>query len=66
MNVIPSQIILQENLDAAISWDADLYLQGRINGDFEYDLDYYSSLEYDNRDLILDILRLTVEFLQNL
>lgn len=57
--------LTSENLHSAIPWEITSYIEGRIRGDFVYDMGYYTDILPDNFDIISEILEETLTYMKN-
>ncbi|MBT3319762.1 MAG: substrate-binding domain-containing protein [Clostridia bacterium] len=61
--IVPDSVVDASNIDNLIPWDTDAYMEGRSNGDFEFDLKHYEDAFIDNFDKLIELYDLLMEYL---
>jgi len=64
LQIMPFDVLTKENVDEAIPWNVDNYLEGRARGDFQYDLAYYEEQYLENEEMFEDFTRRLEEYME--
>ncbi len=65
LQIMPWDVLTKDNLDKAIPWIMEDYLEGRANNEFEWDLAFYEKAYTDNADIFVDFDAKLMEYLAN-
>jgi ABC-type sugar transport system substrate-binding protein len=65
LQIMPWDVLTKDNLDKAIPWIMEDYLEGRANGDFEYELSFYEEAYLENADSFVEFDEMLADYLAN-
>ena len=65
LQIMPWDVLTKENLDKAIPWIMEDYLEGRANNEFEWDLAFYEKAYTDNADSFVEFDEMLNDYLAN-
>ena len=65
LQIMPWDVLTKDNLDKAIPWIMEDYLEGRANNDFEWDLAFYEKAYTENADSFVEFDEMLNDYLAN-
>ncbi|MEX2443625.1 MAG: sugar ABC transporter substrate-binding protein [Alkalispirochaeta sp.] len=64
LQIMPFDVLTKENLDEAIPWNTENYMEGRANDEFKWQLEYYEEQYRENRETFEDFDAQLVEYME--
>lgn len=66
LQIMPWDVLTNENLDQAIPWITNDYLEGRANNSFQWSLEYYETQYSQNMEMFEEFDKKFWEYMENL
>lgn len=66
LQIMPWDVLTKENLDQAIPWITEDYLEGRAKNQFQWSLEYYETQYEANKEMFVEFDKKFWEYMENL
>ena len=66
LQIMPWDVLTKENLDQAIPWITNDYLEGRAANNFQWSLEYYETQYSENKEMFVEFDEKFWEYMKNL